>query len=475
MNAHAQIDPAGSAQATRPRFIDVLNELNPDDQTKLQVAARRLAKKICDGKMTMDDAKHNLEQASDMSQSSEEIMQRFWPDDDQEPQPDYVDYWPEEEQEAETKPQIFALKATPFTWTDPASIPPRQWVYGHHLIRKQISVTVAPGGAGKSSNAITEALAMVTGCNLLGDHVPKPVTVWYYNLEDEGDEQARRFAGAMQHNNIKPDDIDGRVYLDTGREQPLCTAIQTRDGAKIQKPVMDALAAEIEARGIDVLIVDPFVSSHQVNENDNGAIDLVTKEWARLADRCNCAIELIHHTRKTNGEEATTESGRGASAMMATARSGRVLNKMTEAERAKAGVEDDPATYFAVTRDKANLAPIGKRVWRRIASVQLANGDGVGVVEAWQWPDAFDGMTVDHLKRVQQAIEGKKLPHWPLAADWIGYSIAEILGLDTDNEADKETVKACLKAWIKSGALKVETTVNSSRNRVKIVEVGEWV
>ena len=147
---------------------------------------------------------------------------------------------------------------------------------------------------------------------------------------------------------------------------------------------MNALADEINARAIDVLVVDPFVSSHQVGENDNGAIDAVAKEWARLADRCNCAIELVHHTRKTNSEEATTESGRGATALMGAARSGRVLNKMSDEMKDEAGVRDDPATYFAVTRDKANLAPVGNREWRRMASVHLANGDCVGVVEAWE-------------------------------------------------------------------------------------------
>ncbi len=117
------------------------------------------------------------------------------------------------------------------------------------------------------------------------------------------------------------------------------------------------------------------MSSHKVGENDNGAIDLVAKEWARLADRCNCAIELVHDTRKTNGEEATTESGRGVTALLAAARSGRVLNKMGNDMKAEAGVQNDPSTYLAVTRDKANLAPVGDRVWRRMASVQLSNGD----------------------------------------------------------------------------------------------------
>lgn len=58
---------------------------------------------------------------------------------------------------------------TEFSWRDPSTIPPRPWLYGQHLIRKQVSVTVAPGGVGKSSLTICEALAMVSGRELLGD------------------------------------------------------------------------------------------------------------------------------------------------------------------------------------------------------------------------------------------------------------------------------------------------------------------
>lgn len=225
---------------------------------------------------------------------------------------------------------------TEFVWRDPASIPPRPWVYGRHLIRKQVSVTVAPGGVGKSSLTICEALAMASGRELLGDWTAKGLKVWLYNLEDPRDEMERRIIAAMQHHNVSPEEVSGRLFVDTGRERELCTAIQTREGVQIMRPELDALADEIEARQIDVVVIDPFVSSHQASENDNGAIDLVAKEWARLADRCDCAIELVHHTRKTNGEEATTESGRGASALLAAARSGRVLNKMSDAMKAEA-------------------------------------------------------------------------------------------------------------------------------------------
>ena len=44
-----------------------------------------------------------------------------------------------------------AIRATPFAWVDPASIPPRQFLYGNHLIRQFLSTTIAHGGSGKSA------------------------------------------------------------------------------------------------------------------------------------------------------------------------------------------------------------------------------------------------------------------------------------------------------------------------------------
>jgi hypothetical protein len=356
---------------------------------------------------------------------------------------------------------------TAFVWRDPSTIPPRPWLYGRHLIRKQVSVTVAPGGVGKSSLTICEALAMASGRELLGDWTAEGLKVWIYNLEDTRDELERRIIAAMEHHAVAPEEVNGRLYVDTGRERALSTAIQ------IKKPEMEALAQEIAAREIDVLVIDPFVSSHQVSENDNGAIDLVAKEWARLADQCNCAIELVHHTRKTNGEEATTESARGATALLGAARSGRVLNKMSNELKAEAGVQDDPATYFAITRDKANLAPVGNREWRRMASVHLTNGDSVGVAEVWQWPDTFDGVTVKDLLAVQHAIDGKHPRYSDQAGDdWAGCIVADVLGMDAT--ADRKRVKRIIETWIKNGALVKVKVRGDDRKERPCLEVGEW-
>ena len=367
------------------------------------------------------------------------------------------------------------FRATPYTWTDPAAIPAREWLYGRHLIRKFVSVTVAPGGVGKSSLLIAEALALVTGKPLLGQFVAGPLRVWLWNLEDPRDELQRRIQAACQHYGLSPADIGDRLFIDTGREQELCTAITTRNGAQIVRPAIDNLTAEMTANAIDVLIVDPFISSHQVTENDNPAMDMVAKEWGRLADRTRSAIELVHHTRKLSGDvEVTAESSRGGKALTDAARDVRAINRMSKEEGEKAGV-DNHRLYFRAYSDKANLSPpADKSDWYKLENVELANGHHVGVVTQWQWPDPFDGLTVADLRRVQEAIAGKQYRENVQARDWAGYAVAEVLGLDPHDKSDREKIKALLRTWIANGAFRIGKIRDDKGKDRPVLEVGEW-
>lgn len=368
-----------------------------------------------------------------------------------------------------------AFVATPYAWIDPASIPRRDWLYGRHLIRKFLSVTVAPGGVGKSSLLIAEALCLATGKPLLGQWTGSPLRVWLWNLEDPRDELQRRIQAACQYYGLTADDLGNRLFVDTGREQELCTAITTRSGAQIVRPAIENLIDQMRAHAIDVLIVDPFVSSHQVTENDNPAMDMVAKEWGRVADRTNSAIELVHHTRKLSGDvEVTAESSRGAKALTDAARDVRAINRMTKDEGDKAGV-DNHRLYFRAYSDKANLSPpADKSDWFKLENVELANGDHVGVVIPWKWPDPFDGLTTAHLKAVQVAIDGKKLRQNSQAKDWAGYVIAEVLGMDADDKSDRHKIKSCINTWIDSGALRVGSLEDDKGKIRPILEVGEW-
>lgn len=369
------------------------------------------------------------------------------------------------------------VKATPFTWRPTADIPKREWLYGRHLLRKFVSLDVAAGGVGKSSLKIGEALAMATGRDLYGKGLPEgALTVWMWNLEDPHDEIERRLHATAQRFNITADEIGDRLYVDSGRDQPLVMATEGPDGAMIVRPVVDALIAEMIARKVDVLQVDPFISSHAVSENDNNAIDIVAREWNVVAERTGAAINLVHHVRKQNGEAATADSARGASALIGKARSVLVYNRMTEDEAKTLCIEpEERRFFFRVENDKANLAPPESADWYRMNNVDLANGDAVGVACSWTPPDLFEGMTGRHLYNVQKAVSEGEWRENIQSGEWVGFPIAAALMLDIENEKDKAKIKRMLKVWLKEGALEVVEKDDKKRMPRKFVVVGKWV
>ncbi len=358
------------------------------------------------------------------------------------------------------------VRATPFEWIDPANLPLREFLYGTHLIRKYVSVTVSPGGLGKTSLTIAEALAMVTGRPLLGTKSPKPLNVWLFNAEDPRDEMERRIMGAAMHYNLRPKDLKG-LFLDTGREQELVVVKDDRrTGVTVVVPVVEAVVAQIEANKIDVMVIDPFVSTHAVSENDNGAIDKVAKLWAKIADQTNCAIEIVHHVRKVDGRDVTVEDARGAVSLLAAARSARVLNRMTEDEANSAGLSaEERFSYFSVSRGKANLAAMsGHQEWRHLKSVPLLNGrlmspqDHVGVVTEWAWPDKgalVQGVPQDKLEQIKTRIGNTAGKLSPQASDWAGKEVAFVMGWDIADKATKAKVQKMILAWVEQGVMEV--------------------
>jgi hypothetical protein len=375
-------------------------------------------------------------------------------------------------------PKPVAIHATPYAWKDAATIPQRDWVYGHLLVRKIVSATISPGGIGKSSLVAAEALAMVSGKPLLGVTPPGQLRVWLWNLEDPQEETERKIQAAAKHYKLTPADIGDRLLVDSGRDQKLVIATMTRDGAMIVQPVVDSLVAEIIARKIDVLIIDPFVSCHEVAENDNSAMDMVVKEWGRVADRGNCAVELVHHTRKMgDAAEVTTESSRGGSSQTDACRVVRVVNRMTKAEAISTGVEN-PRSYFRTYNDKANFAPpVEKSDWFKLESVDLGNGylglpgDSIGVVTEWQWPDVTAGMTAADYDKVAAVVRGGEWRESSQAKEWVGVAIAEALRLDLDVAADKAKVKAALKMYLAAGTLIIVEGLDDRRRPRNFVEV----
>lgn len=358
------------------------------------------------------------------------------------------------------------ITATAFKWIDPKTLPRREFAYGSHFIRKYVSVTVSPGGLGKTSASIAEGLAMVSGRALLGIKPPKRLRTWIFNAEDPRDEMERRIMAACIHYKLKPADLEGHLFLDSGREQELVVAIEDKKaGVRIQQPIVEAVVEQIERYGIDVMIVDPFVSTHGVNENDNGAIDKVAKLWAQIADYTNCSIDIVHHLRKVADREATVEDARGAVSLIGAARSVRVLNRMSEEQAGEAGInKEDRFGYFYTTYGKSNLTPLSHRAeWRHLVSTPLGNGTGLAqpqdfapVVTEWHWPSAEDvagDLTDDQRASILAAVSASDYKKSPKAKNWVGSAVAYAVGLDLDDNVQRKRASSLVTALMREGAL----------------------
>jgi RecA-family ATPase len=163
---------------------------------------------------------------------------------------------------------------------------------------------------------IVEALAIVTGKPLLGEPVIEQCNVWIINLEDPIEELQRRVLAAMKHYNIKPDEVRGKLFLDAGRDLQMMFAVQTREGVVPNDALVDHMIKKIKEHKIGVTFIDPIVSAHGVNENDNMAMGAVVSLIREVADKTNSAIGLVHHIRKGKREDAGIESVRGAGSLI---------------------------------------------------------------------------------------------------------------------------------------------------------------
>ena len=281
------------------------------------------------------------------------------------------------------------LELRPFVPIDVAMLPPRSWLYGRHYQRRTVSLTAGPGGMGKSSLDMVEAIAMATARNLLGEQPEERLRIWYHNGEDPRDEIDRRLVAICQHYGIPQEELQGYLWTTSGTEFPLRVA-KGYANMEIDAVLVRQISAAISDNQIDLAVFDPLVTLHSVSEVDSGKMDTVVRLFAGIADENDAAIEIAHHVRKPLAGSAAdydVHDIRGVAAITDAVRAARVLNRMNEKDADAAGcAEAERLSRFRVDRAKGNYSRAEVATWRQFISVALINGDDVGVVAPWDFP-----------------------------------------------------------------------------------------
>jgi len=277
-----------------------------------------------------------------------------------------------------------SLPSRPVSSVDPDAIPARDWILQDRLLTGFLSVLVAPGGVGKSTVAMLEALAVATGrSDLCGFDVKKRGPVLYINTEDPNDELDRRFAALAKANEIVMRDLSN-LHIMSARTAPLVFAAE-KDGQVIaNQKAVDKLVAHCFELGIVAVFLDPYIRLHRTRENDNNAADIVAQTLQQVIDRAGVAMEIVHHTRKIAPGQSVSgvEDARGAKALTDAARVVYGLRPMHDNEAADLGIAKSQASlYVRLDPTKTNLtAPAKYAKWYKREGVKLPNGEIIGAL-----------------------------------------------------------------------------------------------
>src|SRR5262249_4516157 len=158
-------------------------------------------------------------------------------------------------------------------------------------------------------------------------------------------------------------------------------------------------------------------------ENINEDMDLVIKEGlGGIAQRTHTAIEIFHHPGKPKPGQAetTVDDARGASAIINAVRAARVLNFMAPAEATQLGiVEESRRLHVRIANGRANMGPLGKADWMKIAVENLPNGDQVACAPSWKPPDAFEGVSTADVEWCRNVAQGGAARWDVQSQEWI--------------------------------------------------------
>lgn len=343
---------------------------------------------------------------------------------------------------------------TPTLYVRPAlkDVPQREFLCGPTYQRGQVTLTIAAGGVGKTALCLAEAVSMAGGFSVFEDD-PMKLRVWFISAEEDGDEVNRRIAAACK---VGGYDQPLGLFVDCVSRDEI--QIAGRDGVNTQ--LVEHLVEQIRGE-IDVVVVDPFICTHAVSENDNTQIDKVARAWREIASKGQCAVHLIHHQAKDAREGA--DGARGASALRDAARFVRTLERLEEndADYEQLGLRKG-GSYIRVSVTKSNYHRSDRDHVFELGSVTIQNGvakngrpadgDSVSVVLArGRLASKVRGRGRTAKGRVRSAPPvGRTQPatdveidiilnlaaqgHYKAGAstsDWLGIVVAQALGLDT--------------------------------------------
>lgn len=194
----------------------------------------------------------------------------------------------------------------------------RRWLVDGLWSRSAVGIIGGAPKCKKSWLGLDLAISVATGTPCLGAFdVLEPGPALLYMAEDDASTVKARVAGICRHRGIAIDQLD--VHL--------ITAPSLRLDREVDRQRLAAIVAELTPR---VLVLDPFVRLHRLDENDAGHISGLLAYLRELQREHDLAVVVVHHARKNGGASSSGQNLRGSGDFHAWVDSSLYLRKRRE-------------------------------------------------------------------------------------------------------------------------------------------------
>lgn len=285
-------------------------------------------------------------------------------------------------------PSVFAQNQIEFgNALDPSSIPPRPWMLDRVLMLHETTLLLAPGSAGKSSLSLAIVAHMALGKPFgpYACHVKCRSVV--YNGEDDRAEQSRRLYAVCQSYNLDYNEVKKHVVLLSSSDIDLRLVSAHGRVPVVNDAVVDQLVEFAAHEDVGLVVYDPLVDVHDVDEGDNPHMNFVMKTLQAVARRANVASLVLHHTTKSGQSRQEDRVGnmdvsRGASGIVYKSRISFTLMNASSQDCEDYGLQDaERNTWVRLDDAKMNLAlSSDQATWFRKEGCKIPSGDVVGVL-----------------------------------------------------------------------------------------------
>lgn len=276
------------------------------------------------------------------------------------------------------------------TWGNavmPDRIPERPWLVERMLIEGAVTMLLAAGSAGKSSMSLALAAHLALGKDFAGYKARRACKTMVYNGEDDLTEQSRRLLAVCMAYNFDYNVVKKNIMLLSPRQLRMdLVSVEGRRPVR-NETLVKHIIKETSREDVGLLILDPLVKVHKVDESDNVQMDFVMETLTDIANEAKISVLALHHTTKSNArteeKQGNMDVARGASAIVNAARVAFTMFNASAQDAEDYGLNEDERYMWVRLDDaKMNLAlATDKATWFRKEGLKIPSGDVIGVMK----------------------------------------------------------------------------------------------